>query len=371
MANKTQYSNWVEVDLGAIENNLQYFKRISRATLMAVVKANAYGHGAIEVAQAALRAGIGWLGVARTSEARALRQAGIEAPVLVLGYTPPDQLESTIGLNISMTVWAAEQIEHVASLAQRMGAMARLHLKVNSGMNRLGAKPDDVLSLAQQIAGSPGILFEGVFSHFARADEANPLPSDIQAERFAFALDQLDKHGLRPPWVHLANSAAGLTRSQSHFDLIRVGISMYGLHPSDECKNPPEIRPALRWKAVLSQVKCIPPGEGVSYGHIYNTHAVEKIGTIPVGYADGFRRVEGNQVLVAGKRAPVVGRVCMDQIMVRLDQEPEAQAGDEVVLIGEQGGERISAEEVGKIWGTINYEVVCAIADRVPRVYKR
>lgn len=369
MSNDKKYSNWVEVDLGAIDNNVKYFRRNSRAAVMAVVKANAYGHGATMVAQAALRAGAGWLGVARLGEAQVLRKAGIDAPVLLLGYTPPDQYEAAIDQNISLTVWSTEQIGRAADIAHHLGKVARLHLKVNSGMNRLGAYPEQALSLAQQIAAAPTVQFEGVFSHFARADELDPLPSNMQEERFIQVLSQLEANGLRPPWVHTANSAASLTRPNSHLDLIRVGIAMYGLHPSSECLNPPEFRPALSWKAVLSQVKTIPAGEGVSYGHIYRTQAVERIGTIPVGYADGFRRILGNQVLVAGMRLPVLGRVCMDQMMVRLDRAPQAKAGDEVVLIGEQGGECISAEEIGKNWGTINYEVVCGIAARVPRVY--
>ncbi|MBN1538491.1 MAG: alanine racemase [Anaerolineales bacterium] len=371
MNNKSQYSNWVEVNLGTIENNVRFFRRNSQAAIMAVVKANAYGHGTTAVAQAALRAGADWLGVARFSEAETLRQAGIEAPVLLLGYTPPDRLEAAINRNVSMTVWSEEQITQAAAIARRMGAVARLHLKVDSGMNRLGVKPEQALDLAQQIVDSPSLQFEGVFSHFACADESNPHPSDIQAARFDQALSRLEAHSLRPPWVHASNSAASLTRPTSHFDLLRIGIAMYGLHPSDECLNPPEVRSALSWKSVLSQVKSIPAGEGVSYGHVYHTQVVERIGTIPVGYADGFRRIEGNQVLVAGKRVPVVGRVCMDQMMVQLDRVPEAQAGDEVVLIGKQGGECLTAEEIARHWGTINYEVVCGIAARVPRVYIR
>lgn len=369
MSHANSYSTWVEVDLGAIEDNLRYFRRISPAALMAVVKANAYGHGAVPVARAALRAGAGWLGVARHDEAMQLRQAGIDARLLLLGYTPPDQLENAIRQRDSLTVWSEEQIAQAAAIAQRVGSVAQLHLKVDSGMNRLGTKPEHALRLARQIASTPGAQFEGVFTHFARADEAERLPTDRQQALFKQVVDQLEAQDLRPPWVHAANSAASLTRPAAHYDLIRLGIAMYGLHPSKECPNPDEIRPALSWKSVLSQVKLVPAGEGVSYGHIYHTQDDERIGTVPVGYADGFRRCPGNQVLVAGVRVPVVGRVCMDQIMVQLDEAPGANVGDEVVLIGAQGQERLPAEEVAANWGTINYEVVSGIASRVPRLY--
>jgi alanine racemase len=369
MANADHYSTWVEVDLGAIENNLRYFQHRSQAAVMAIVKGNAYGHGTIPVAQAALRAGARWLGIARHNEAIQLRQAGIDVPMLLLGYTPPGQLEDAIRQGVSLTVWSAEQIENASTAASRLSSTARLHLKVDTGMSRVGTTPETALELAKKIASTPGVQFEGVFTHFARADEANRLPTDQQHALFQKVVEQLEMRGLRPPWVHAANSALSLTRSSAHFDLLRLGISMYGLHPSPQCPNPVEVRPALSWKSVLSQVKRLPAGRGISYGHIYRTQAEERIGTVPVGYADGFRRTSGNQVLVAGVRVPVVGRVCMDQIMVQLDQVPEAQAGDEVVLIGAQGQECLTAEDLAAAWGTINYEVVCGIGARVPRLY--
>ncbi len=369
MSYANSYSTWVEVDLGAIENNVRYFRRLSQAALMAIVKANAYGHGAVPVAQTALRAGASWLGVARPDEALQLRQAGINAPLLLLGYMPPDQLEGMLRHRVSITVWSGEQINLISGIATQLGSDAQLHLKVDSGMSRLGTQPEQALSLAQQIASTPGVQFEGVFTHFATADESNRSPADEQEVLFRQVIDQLEAHALRPPWVHASNSAASLTRPSAHYDLTRLGIAMYGLHPSGDCLNPPEIRPALTWKSVLSQVKQLPAGRGVSYGHVYRTQAEERIGTVPVGYADGVRRVLGNQVLVAGVRVQVVGRVCMDQIMVQLDQAPDAREGDEVVLLGEQGQEQLPAEALAASWGTINYEVVCGIGARVPRLY--
>jgi alanine racemase len=210
-----------------------------------------------------------------------------------------------------------------------------------------------------------------MFTHFARADESDPQFTQWQQDIFQGTIADLEAHSLRPRWVHAANSAASLTHPTATYDMIRLGISLYGLHPSNNCPNPPQIRPALSWKSVLSQVKRLPAGRGVSYGHIYRTQSEERIGTVPVGYADGFRRTAGNQVLVGGRRVLVVGRVCMDQVMVQLDAVPGAREGDEVVLIGEQGEERLTAEDLAVAWRTINYEVVSGIGSRVPRLYSK
>ncbi len=369
MSQATTYSNWVEVDLEAIRNNIRWFLKNSGAPVMAVVKANAYGHGMIPVARAALQAGVNWCGVARIEEALDLRAAGLDCPTLLLGYTPPERVKEAVAQQLSLTVWDSCQVERAASAGQKTGIAARLHLKVDTGMSRLGVQPEEALALARKLAGTPGVIFEGLFTHFARADEADRRPTDAQERLFRGVIEQLEKAGLRPPIVHAANSAASLTRPSAHFDLLRTGIAIYGLHPSAECPLPEAFRPALTWKAVLSQVKILSSGRGVSYGHVYTTRANERIGTLPVGYADGYRRILGNQVLVGGRRVSVVGRVCMDQVMVGLDEVPEAQPGDEVVLIGKQRQASITAEDVAKIWGTINFEVVCGIGPRVPRLY--
>jgi len=363
-------SNWTEIDLAAIAANVRYFHMLSGVPILAVVKANAYGHGAARVAQAALAAGATWCGVARVDEALELRKAGIASPILVLGYTPEQQLAPAIEQNISLTVWETSQIDLAASLARRSGRRAHLQLKVDTGMGRLGARPDQVVDLATNLAQTPGVNFEGIFTHFARADERQRATSDRQEAAFRQVLAELSQRGIQPAWVHAANSAAGLTRPSAAFDLIRLGVAMYGLHPSDECPLPPEVRPALAWKSVLSMVKTLPPGSGVSYGHEYITSDHERIGTVPVGYADGFRRRPGSRLLVGGRTVAVVGRVCMDQIMVQLDSVPDAKAGDEVVLVGAQGEAHQSVEDLAKFWGTINYDVVCGIGARVPRFYQ-
>ena len=363
-----KYSTWVEIDLGAIEGNVRYMRDLSRAEVMVIVKADAYGHGALPVAQSALRGGATWCGVARIGEALELRQAGLDCPILLLGYTPAGRMREAINQNISMTVWNYSQVKTASAQALDTGNSALLHLKVDTGMGRLGVLPQETFALAEQISNTPGVILEGIFTHFARADEFDKTASVHQESVFKTVITQLQASNLLPPVVHAANSAISLTRPSAHFNLVRLGIAMYGLHPSPDCPAPEAMRPALAWKSVLSQVKILPAGSGVSYGHEYITQGNERIGTIPVGYADGFRRTQGNYVLVAGERAPVIGRVCMDQIMVQLDEVPEVRTGDPVILIGEQGQNRITAEDIARIWKTINYEVVCAIGRRVPRI---
>ncbi len=364
------YSNWATIDTSAIRNNVKFILEHTQTQVMAIVKANAYGHGTIPVARAALEGGATWCGVARFSEALELRRANINCPILLLGYTPKEHLEEMIVNQVSMTVWEPEQVSLLSAAAEGAGQAARIHLKVDTGMSRIGVQPEEALDLALFVSESPRIQFEGVYSHFARADEINPAAADLQWDRFQSVLSDLDSHNIRPPIVHHANSAASITRKETALSLVRFGIAMYGLHPSAGCPLPEAFRPALAWKSILSQVKTLPPGRGVSYGHEYVTKRNERIGTIPVGYADGFRRLPGNKVLVGGKRVPVIGRVTMDQILVQLNEVPESKAGDEVVLIGRQGDELITAEDVAAIWGTINYEVTCAIGPRVPRLYE-
>ena len=364
-----RYSTWVTVDLGVIKNNIRLILEHTGVQVMAIVKANAYGHGAVPVAQAALEAGASWCGVARVEEALELRRAGLVCPLLLLGHTPEARYEEMIQHQISMTVWDLQQIENISAVALRINQEARLHLKVDTGMSRLGAKPEEIIGLFQRVAHLPNVHIEGLFTHFARADEADLTPTEAQEKIFHTLMTDLDAAGFKIQLIHAANSAASLTHPKSYFNCVRIGVAMYGLHPSPECLLPTGFRPALTWKSVLSQVKTLPAGRGVSYGHEYVTAGEERIGTVPLGYADGFRRVPGNQVLVRGRKVPVVGRVTMDQVMVQLDSLPDASVGDEVVLLGTQAGNSITVEEIADRWGTINYEVTSGIAHRVPRSY--
>jgi alanine racemase len=368
------YSTWLEVDLGAIRNNVRRLRQITGRPVMAVVKANGYGHGMVQAARAAVEAGASWCGVSRVEEALTLRQSGLGCQALVLGYTPPACISDAILGGVSVTVYDVELARQYAAQAAALQAggatmMLRLHIKVDTGMGRLGIEVAEAAGFIAWLGKQPGLMVEGVFTHFARADEPDEDLTSRQVERFEGLLAELKHLGLRPPLVHAANSAGSLAFPQSHYDLVRPGIAMYGLHPSPQAPLPDGFQPALTWKADLTSVKVLPPGHGVSYGSIYTTHRSERIGIIPIGYADGYRRVEGQEVLVCGQRAPVVGRVCMDQCAVQLDGVPEAKIGDEVVVLGRQGQDSIPAEEIGARWGTVNYEVVCGLANRLPRIY--
>jgi alanine racemase len=366
--NTNGYSSWLEIYLGAIKNNIRKLREISHTQIMAVVKANGYGHGTMEVARAATEAGAEWCGVARLEEGVALRQAGLPCRMLVLGYTSPDRVPDAVENRISLTVYDLKIAEQYAQQAKKNGGKLKLHLKVDTGMGRLGISPQEAEGFLQEMAREPAIEMEGIFTHFARADELGVPTTREQLDRFIQMINRLKLAKICPPVVHAANSAASLLYPDARFDLIRPGIAIYGLHPSDQVHLPDGFLPALAWKSRLTSVRKFPPGHGISYGHTYRTIREELIGAIAIGYADGYRRVYGNMALVNGVKVPVVGNVCMDQCMLQLDHVPDAKIGDEVVLIGSQGDETITAEEVAARWGTINYEVITGLAARLPRI---
>lgn len=368
--NKNDYTTWLEIDLGAIQNNIQQLLHITGVPLMAVVKANGYGHGMVEVARAAQEAGASWCGVSRFEEALTLRQAGIRAGILVLGFTPPSRIPEALEHNISLTVFDPAIAESYASRSISNGARLKVHVKFDSGMGRLGLFPEEGVKILKRFYSLKGIEVEGVFSHFARADEPQADTTQQQLERFTALVEAIQQQGMRPRWVHAANSAAALYFPESRFDMVRCGIAIYGLHPSREAPLPPGFRPALSLKTRLISMKTLPPHHGVSYGHRYFTEDAERVGVIPVGYADGFRRRLGAHALIRGRRVPVRGIICMDLCIISLDEVPEARIGDEVVLIGCQDDVAITAEELAQEWGTINYEVVCGLSVRPQRFYQ-
>jgi alanine racemase len=366
---------WLEIDLGAIGGNVRAVKAIvgPEVAVMATLKADAYGHGALKVARTALRNGATWLGVATVSEAIPLRTAGITAPLLVYGYVPPWQARDVARHDLRATVYATETAQALARAAAALATTVRVHVKIDSGMGRLGLRAEDIpgiLTFMRELQTLPGIAVEGIYTHFATADEADLSHTQEQLARFQAVLTALAQEGLRPPLTHAANSAATLVLPAARFDLVRPGIMLYGLAPSEEVALPPGFRPALTFKTQIAQVKVIPAGEGISYGRTYITTEPERVAVLPVGYADGFRRGPANwgEVLLHGQRAPIRGRVCMDQTIVSVQHIPQARAGDEVVLLGAQGNDRITAEEVALRLGTSNYEVVSALLARVPRV---
>jgi alanine racemase len=363
------HSNWLEIDGEAIANNVRQLMHLTGVRVMAVVKANGYGHGITQVARFSVEAGASFLGVARIEEALELRREGIKTAVHILGYTPDERMAKAVEARISLTLHRADQVEPVLAAAAAANRPARVHVKVDTGMSRLGMTPEDAFQVLRRLAGEPNIDLEGAFTHFARADEPEQSATQRQEAIFDDWLADITAAGMRPSLIHCANSAAALTRPSSRHHMVRCGIAIYGMDPSEQVKLPNTFQPALRWLSRLTQVQHLDQGVGISYGHIYTTQGQETIGVIPVGYGDGYRRVAGNQVLVAGKRYPVVGRVCMDQIMVRLDPADNPGVGDKVVLLGHSGEERISAEEIASRWETINYEVTCGLSARVPRLY--
>jgi alanine racemase len=369
MQQTASHATWAEVDLGAVRANTRQFARWD-AAVMAVVKANAYGHGAVQVARAALEAGAVWCGVARLDEALELRRAGLTCPILILGAVPIPAYPAAIADGVSLTVWAESQVAAAQAAAHQTGRTALLHLKVDTGMHRLGAPPSEILALAKGIHAGDGVELEGVFSHLARAGDADPAATHSQQALFQDVLGTLSGAGLRPPWCHLSNTAAALRWPDLQYDLIRIGLGLYGMKPSNEVDLGASLHPALEWKARVGQVKSIAAGEGIGYGLTYSPQQPETIATVSVGYGDGYRRKPGAQVLVGGLPAEVVGIVSMDQITVRVPSEVQARPGDEVVLLGRQGTAENSADALADAWGTINYEVTCGISARVPRLYR-
>jgi alanine racemase len=363
---KLPYPTWVEINLSAIEFNTRLILEQVKVPLMAVVKDNGYGHGAVEVSWVFLRAGGTWLAVARVDEGMQLRKAGISAPVLVLGGAVLEEIEPALANDLALPIYNSEGAELVSRRALALGKTARVHLKIDTGMGCFGVFPEEVLSLAQHMNRLGGMEIEGVFSHFAAAGE-DPAFTAVQIERFKQAVYSLQAGGVQPRWVHLANSNGILYAPASYFNLVRAGGILYGQAADRRSfPFPVELRRSFTWKAQLMSCKRFPAGFGIGYGQMYTTRAGEWIGVVPVGYGDGYQRVQGTSVLVGGKKARVVGHVCMDYLMVSLDQE--FPVGAEVVLIGRQGQEEIHTEDLHKIWKCTNSGVEL-IHPRVPRIY--
>jgi alanine racemase len=366
---------WLEIDLDAIAGNTRQIKEIVglETDVLVSLKADAYGHGALRVARTALLNGASWLGVATLSEATPLRTAGITAPILVFGYIPLWQAREAARLDLRATVYSADVAAELAQAARDLDRTIRVHVKVDTGMARLGLRAEDVESVVrfvEELRDMRGVEVEGIFTHLATADNADQTYALRQLARFDAVRAVLAARGLRPPIVHAANSAATLTMPQARYSLVRPGIAIYGLTPSNEVSLPAGFQPALAFKTQVAQVKDIPAGEGIGYGATYITQRETRIAVLPVGYADGFRRAPATwgSVLIHGQEAPLIGRVCMDQCMVDVSHIPDVRRGDEVVLIGRQGEATLTAEEVARRLGTISYEVVSALLARVPRV---
>lgn len=372
---------WVEINTQAIENNARRLNRLigPGTALMAMVKANAYGHGAVESARAALRGGAAWLGVFAAGEGVELREAGIKAPILVLGPTLPDWMPTALARDLTLTIPSAEYVPPLVDAAAAVSKRARVHVKINTGMTRLGLDADRAAATILEFTRLDALHVQGMLTHFAVADDPNARGTTgwgdaftrRQLETFLGVADQLEQAGTHLEYLHAANSPGSVQYQHSRLNLARGGILLYGLHPSPDVLRPDGFEPALSFKTRIAMVREVPAGRFVSYGATYETQRASRIGVLMVGYADGFRRGPKNYrtVLVRGTRVPILGRVCMDQAMIDVTDIPGAQTGDEVVLIGKQGREELTAEEVGEQLGTNNYETVTTISARVPRVY--
>ena len=369
---------WADIDLAAVRNNVAALIAASpKQQLWAVVKANAYGHGAVEVATAALQAGAAGLCVALADEAMALRAAGIAAPILVMSEQPPSQHKAMIEHEVIATLYNEASVQQYASAASALQRKALVHLKIDTGMHRVGVRTEDALTIAMLISAQPSLELDGVYTHLATADDAAHLGAALQLRRFAAAVNQLQEAGIAPRHIHVANSAATVRGlgSDLHTTMVRAGIAMYGIAsdaPSDSFGEQSSVmlQPVMSLKARVSHVQWLHAGEAVSYGLRRPLTSLSCIATLPLGYADGVARGlwESGHVLLGGKKRAFAGVITMDQVMVDCGDDTVA-VGDEAVLIGQQDQEAISANDWAALLGTIGYEVVCGVSARVPRNY--
>lgn len=367
---------WIEINLSAIKRNITAFREIlaREAEIMGIIKADAYGHGAVEVADALQEQGIKRFGVALVQEGIELRENGFEEPILILGYTPVEDFLSALKYGLALTIYTHAQAVLLNNRAGKMGKAASVHLKIDTGMGRIGFQPGKrAVHEIQEIAKLPNLVLEGIFSHQAWADNPQSDFAAAQFTRFQDFLSTLRQAGISFGIKHIANSATTLNYPSMHLDLVRIGISLYGLYPDARMAIKPKIVlcPAMQVKAKLVQVKEVPAGTPLSYGCTFTTVRDSLIGTVPMGYADGIPRALSNNgdVLVRGCRCAIAGRICMDQFMVDLTDLGEAAAGDEVVVLGRQGSAEISADEIAERAGTISYEIVTRMSPRMPRIY--
>ncbi len=368
---------YVTVNLDAIVSNMRHMKAnlAEQTKMMGVIKTDGYGHGAIPIARQLenLDFVFGYA-VATPEEAGLLRRAGIKKPILILGYTFPYCYEKLVEEQIRPAVFRYDALSALGETAARMGKTLPVHIKVDTGMNRIGIRPDETgLAFVQKALETPGITVEGIFTHFARADETDKTAAKQQLVKFQnFCKEIQEKLGVRIPIQHCSNSAGIVEMRDANMDMVRAGITLYGLWPSDEVRQDiVKLTPALSWYTHISYIKEVEPGNAVSYGGTYTVEKPMRIATIPVGYGDGYPRGLSNKgyVLINGKKAPILGRVCMDQFMVDVTRIPEAKEGALVTLIGRDGEEQITMEKLGDLSGRFNYELACDIGKRIPRVY--
>lgn len=367
---------WAEIDLDNLAYNMQQINKISKGReIIAVVKADAYGHGALDIAPILLENGATRLAVAVLNEAIELRRGGINAPIMVLGFTPNSLIETCLKYNIEQTVYSYEIAKEISEVAVKSNRVAKIHIALDTGMGRIGFLPDkESIDEIDKLSKLPNIQIEGIFSHFASADEKDKTYTKLQFNKFLWVCDNLEERGIDIKIRHIANSAAIMDMPEVHLEGIRPGIIMYGYYPSrDVNKERLDLKPVMSLKTTIVHIKNVEKGNYISYGRKFKTEKESIIATLPVGYADGYSRSLYNKgkVILKKQLAPVVGRICMDQCMIDVSNIENVKTGDEVILMGEDKGIKMTAEEIGNLLGTINYEVTCMISKRVPRVYIR
>lgn len=368
---------WAEINLQAIAHNIKELKRIIApdVKLLVAVKADAYGHGLLPVAQTVLKNNADFLGVARLEEGIKLRQAGIDAPIIVFGYVSPAQAVELIAFDLVQTIFSLDSAKQFSQNAVARGKKLRAHLKIDTGMGRLGFLPGtSVLAEILEISRLPGIALEGIFTHFASADSHDKAFAITQLNRFKSLLNQLENSGIKIPLCHAANSGAIIDLPQTHMDMVRAGISVYGLLPSKEVdQNKISLKPAMTLKTTIIHLKRVSSGFKVSYGSTWQTSGPALLATVAIGYGDGYSRLLSNQgqMLVRGQKAPIVGRICMDLTILDVSHIPNIKIEDEVVVFGKQNNHLLSVDEVAKAANTINYEVVSSLTARVPKIYRQ
>ncbi|MGI9621673.1 MAG: alanine racemase [Acidimicrobiales bacterium] len=363
---------WADVDLAAVAHNVELIKKqVEPAAVCAVVKADGYGHGAVPVGRAAVGAGAEWLAVALVEEGKVLRDAGIRTPVLVLSEPRPLEMVEVVAYELTPTVYSGEGLAAAAAAASQASKRLDVHLKVDTGMGRVGAAVEDAVRLSSAIVDKEPLDLAAIWTHCAIADQPGDPYTERQLDTYQTVLDAVAAAGIEVPMRHAANSAVAMAHPRGHYDMVRAGIAVYGLAPSPELSDMLDLAPVMTVRSQVSFVKRLAAGARLSYGLEWCTPVATTIATVPIGYADGVRRSSGRvggQVLIGGKRYPIVGTVTMDQLMVDCGDD-DVVAGDEVVLIGAQGGETIGADEIAAKLGTISYEVVCDIESRVSRRY--
>ena len=368
-------STYASISLASIRHNITLIRsRLKPETkYLAVVKANAYGHGMEAVANCALESGAAYLGVAFAEEGVRLRLAGITAPILLLGATDEDHMDDVIRHDLMPTVFTVETLQLLQTHAAKLGMTCRVHIKADTGMNRIGFTSEAAFTEAiLLLKRCPNLVLDGLFTHFAVSELADTSFTLEQAERFRRYVEIARQNGLHPI-LHASNSAAALHIPEAQFDMVRGGIAMYGCHPAGHTVEGIDLHPVLSWHAYITHIKTIPAGEGISYGLKFITPCDMLVGTVAVGYGDGYKRCLSDKadVLVRGKRARQIGTICMDQMMIDLTNIPDAEVGDDVVLLGTQGNETITADELADKAGTISYEILLSVSERVPRVYTK